>query len=66
MHKLDDQRVIKERYYNEIRKKIVEETNGLKEGGRKFPHLTGWSKMLQKREKSKIKSGKYQIRIISK
>ena len=41
MHKLEDQRVIKERYYNEIRKKIVEETNGLKERGRKFPHLTG-------------------------
>ena len=48
-----DQRVIKERYYNEIRKKIVEETSGLKERWRKFPSLTGWSGMLQKREKVK-------------
>ena len=32
---------MKERYYNEIRKKTVEETSGLKERGRKFPHLTG-------------------------
>ena len=50
--KIEDQRVIKERYYkNQIRKKIVEETSGLKERVRKFPPLTGWSRMLQKREK---------------
>ena len=40
----------KEKYYQN---QIVEETSGLKERGRKFPSLTGWSRMLQKREKVK-------------
>ena len=36
----------------------MEETSGLKERGRQFPHLTGWSRMLQKREKVKQKGDK--------
>ena len=36
----------------------MEETSGLKERVRKFPPLTGWSRMLQKREKVKSKGDK--------
>ena len=41
----------------------MEETSGLKERGRKFPHLTGWSRILQKREKVKQKGDKTKINI---
>ena len=36
----------------------MEETSGLKEIWRKFPPLTGWSRMLQKKEKEKQKEKK--------
>ena len=40
----------------------MEETSGLKERGRKFPPLTGWSRKLQKKEKEKQKEKEIKIK----
>ena len=45
----------RERRNKRKREKIKHHTSGLKEKGRKFPPLTGWSSMLQKKRKRKVK-----------
>ena len=40
----------------------MEETSDLKERGRKFPALTKWSRMFQKKEKEKQKEKEIKIK----